>query len=342
MKRTDDLVRANVKTLVPYSCARDEYEGTDGIFLDANESPYGSLNRYPDPRHRELRTAISRLKGIPFDNIFLGNGSDEIIDLCFRIFCDPGRDRALVFTPTYGMYQVSAAVNDIDVINVPLDDSFDINPDAVTPYLNDSRLKLIFICSPNNPTGNCMDHKKTEFIIRNFSGIVVLDEAYCDFSSEPSFSGLIDKYENLIVLQTFSKAMGLAAARIGMAFAATHILRYFFMMKPPYNISTINQEAALERLTDISSLIVQKDTIIAERKRLADKLEAFPFVKKIYPSDSNFLLVKVSDADMIYNSLIERHIIVRNKSRELDGCLRITAGTRSENDRLLNELEQLK
>ena len=341
MKRIDDLVRTNVRALVPYSCARDEYEGTEGTFLDANESPFGPLNRYPDPHHRELRMAIAGQKGIPYENIFLGNGSDEIIDLCFRIFCNPGKDRAMIFTPTYGMYQVSAAVNDIDVDKVPLDDSFDIDLDAVNPLLNDPRLRLVFICSPNNPTGNSMNHEKIEFIIKNFSGIVVLDEAYSDFSSLPSLSGMILKYENLIVMQTFSKAMGLAAARIGMAFAGTDILKYFFMMKPPYNISTINQEAALVRLRDAGSVNIQKDTIIAERKRLEKKLEVLPVVEKVFPSDSNFLLVRVKDADAIYNSLINRQIIVRNKSRETDGCLRITAGTRSENDRLLSELEQI-
>lgn len=341
MKRIDDLVRKNVKSLIPYSCARDEYEGTEGTFLDANESPFGPLNRYPDPGHKDLRTAIAAQKGIPYENIFLGNGSDEIIDLCFRIFCNPGSDRAMIFTPTYGMYQVSAAVNDIEVIKVPLDESFDIDLDAASPYLKDTGLKLVFICSPNNPTGNSMDHEKIEFIIRNFTGIVVLDEAYSDFSSLPSFSGMTNKYENLIVMQTFSKALGLAAARIGMAFAGTQILKYFFMMKPPYNISTINQEAALVRLRDSSSVNIQKDTIIAERKRLVEKLEALPVVEKVFPSDSNFLLVRVKDADAIYNSLITKHIIVRNKSREIEGCLRITAGIRSENDRLLNELEQI-
>jgi len=341
MKRIDDLVRKNVKSLVPYSCARDEYEGTEGTFLDANESPFGPLNRYPDPGHKDLRTAVAAQKGIPYENIFLGNGSDEIIDLCFRIFCNPGSDRAMIFTPTYGMYQVSAAVNDIDVIKVPLDERFDIDLDAVSPHLQDTNLKLVFICSPNNPTGNSMDHDKIEFIIRNFTGIVVIDEAYSDFSSLPSFSGMTLKYENLIVMQTFSKAMGLAAARIGMAFACTQILKYFFMMKPPYNISTINQEAALVRLRDASTVNIQKDTIIAERKRLEKKLESLPVVEKVFPSDSNFLLVRVRDADAIYNLLITKQIIVRNKSNEIDGCLRITAGIRSENDRLLNELEQI-
>lgn len=341
MNRTDQLVRPNVRTLVPYSSARDEYQGKEGIFLDANESPFGPLNRYPDPRQRELRAAISSLKGIAEENIFLGNGSDEVIDLCYRIFCNPGTDRVLIFPPTYGMYQVSAAVNDAEIIKVPLDENFDIDIPAVTPLLEDERLKLIFICSPNNPTGNCMDPGRIEFIIRNFRGIVVLDEAYADFSGRPSFIEKTGVYDNLVVMQTFSKAMGMASARIGMAFAAPDILKYFFRMKPPYNISTLNQEAALERLKDIRPITVQTDTLIAERKRLAEKLVTIPVVEKVWPSDANFLLVRVKDAEYIYNKLIENNIIVRNRSREVNGCLRITTGTRSENDRLINELNKI-
>lgn len=342
MNNTDNLVRPNVRALVPYSCARDEYEGTGGIFLDANESPFGPLNRYPDPRQRELRTAISNLKGIPVENIFLGNGSDEVIDLCFRIFCNPGTDRAVIFPPTYGMYQVSAAVNDVEVIKVQLNENFDIDIPGVTPLLEDERIKLIFISSPNSPTGNCMDTGSIEFIIRNFQGMVVLDEAYADFSGRPSFIENIALYDNLIVMQTFSKAMGMAAARIGMAFASADILKYFFRMKPPYNISTINQQAAVERLKEIKPITVQTDTLIAERRRLAEKLVAIPVVDKVWPSDANFLLVRVKDADYVYNELITKNIIVRNKSRDVSGCLRITTGTRSENDRLIDELNKIQ
>ncbi len=342
MNRTDQLVRPNVKALVPYSSARDEYEGKEGTFLDANESPFGPHNRYPDPRQRELRAAVSSLRGIAEENIFLGNGSDEVIDLCYRIFCNPGTDRTLIFPPTYGMYQVSAAVNDVEVIKIPLDENFQINIAAVTPLLEDERLKLIFICSPNNPTGNCIDPGTIEFIIRNFRGIVVLDEAYADFSGKPSFLEKTGFYDNLVVMQTFSKAMGMAAARIGMAFASPDILKYFFHMKPPYNISTLNQEAALQRLRDFRPIAVQTDTLIAERRRLAEKLVKIPVVEKVWPSDANFLLVRVKDADYIYNKLIENKIIVRNRSREISGCLRITAGTRSENDRLIDELNKIR
>jgi histidinol-phosphate aminotransferase len=341
MSRTDQLVRPNVKALVPYSSARDEYTGKEGIFLDANESPFGPLNRYPDPRQRELRAAISTMKGVPEESVFLGNGSDEVIDLCYRIFCNPGTDKVVIFPPTYGMYQVSAAVNDVEVIRVPLDENFDIDILAVTPLLNDERIKLIFICSPNNPTGNSMDPGRIEFIIKNFRGIVVIDEAYADFSGRPSFIEKTGLYDNLIVMQTFSKAMGMAAARIGMAFASPDILKYFFRIKPPYNISTLNQEAALQRLTDIRPINVQTGTLTDERRRLAEKLVTIPVVEKVWPSDANFLLVKVRDADAVYDKLIGRNIIVRNRSREIAGCLRITAGTRSENDRLLDELSKL-
>lgn len=342
MNRTDQLVRPSVRALVPYSSARDEYQGKEGIFLDANESPFGPLNRYPDPRQRALRTAIANLKGVPEENIFLGNGSDEVIDLCYRIFCNPGADKVVIFFPTYGMYQVSAAVNDVEVIRMPLDENFDIDIPAVTPLLQDESIKLIFICSPNNPSGNSMDPDRIEFIIRNFRGIVVLDEAYADFSEKCSFINLIGLYDNLIVMQTFSKALGMAAARIGMAFASPDILKYFFRIKPPYNISTLNQEAALQRLSEIRPIAVQRDTLVAERLRLAEKLETIPVVEKVWPSDANFLLVKVRDADAVYDRLRAGNIIVRNRSRDINGCLRITVGTRSENDMLIYELNKIE
>lgn len=341
MKRTEYLVRPNVLKLVPYSCARDEYEGNDGIFLDANENPYGPLNRYPDPRQRDLRAAISRLRGIQAENIFLGNGSDEIIDLCFRIFCNPGKDRVMIFTPTYGMYSVAASVNDIEVIKTPLNETFNIDLQSARRCMNDELLRLIFICSPNNPTGNCMDHEAVETIIREFKGIVVIDEAYNDFSRKPSFAGRTGEFENLIVIQTFSKAMGLAAARVGIAFADAALLKYFFAMKPPYNISTINQEAALQRLNNAEEVARRVQTVINGRNRLASRLAALPVVEKVWPSDANFLLVRVKDADHIYNHLAAQKIIVRNRSRDVPGCLRITTGTEEENEKLISELEKI-
>jgi len=338
---TERLVRDNVRKLTPYSCARDEYGGREGIFLDANENPFGDLNRYPDPYHRELRSALSRLKGLPAENIFTGNGSDEVIDLCYRIFCNPGRDKALIFNPTYGMYEVSAAANDIEVIKVPLDENFNINISAVEPHFDDDRLKLIFICSPNNPTGNSMNSNDIEFIIRNFKGIVIIDEAYIDFSVHPSFSLKIMQYPNLVVMQTFSKALGLAAARIGMAFASQEIIKYFFRMKPPYNISTINQAMALKKLDEINESRDQVKRIIEERCRLVQSLSKLKVVEKIYPSEANFLLIRVMDADYIYNMLLEKGVIVRNRSRMISNCLRITVGTADENSRMISELEKI-
>jgi histidinol-phosphate aminotransferase len=342
MSKIDKLVRDNVRSLTPYSCARDEYDGRTGIFMDANENPFGHLNRYPDPYHRELRSVLSKLKAVPPENIFLGNGSDEIIDLCYRIFCDPGTDRAMIFTPTYGMYEVSASVNDVKVIRVPLNDEFQININEAIQHLKDQRLKLIFICSPNNPSGNCMNERDVELILKNFSGMVVIDEAYSAFSGRASFISRISSHDNLIVLQTFSKAMGMAAIRIGMAFATKEVIRYFFRMKPPYNISAVNQEAALKCLSNMETVDGRVMKIIKERNRLARELAGLDLTETVYPSDANFLLLKVKDADYIYKTLLSNNIIVRNKSRDIKNCLRITTGTRSENDALIRELKKIQ
>lgn len=341
MTDIDRLVRENVRRLIPYSCARDEFKGKEGIFLDANENPYGKLNRYPDPYQKELKARISEIKSIPEENIFLGNGSDEIIDLCFRIFCNPGKDRALTFHPTYGMYEVSASINDVELIRVPLTDDFRIDMERTLPFLEDESLKLIFICSPNNPTGNSMDTEAVHAIVENFRGIVVIDEAYIDFSDQPSFKTLVPVRQNLIVMQTFSKAMGLAAARVGMAFAQTGIIEYFNKMKPPYNISDINQKAAIRSLRDVDAAKRRIARIVAERKRLEKTLAMTGFVEKVFPSDSNFILVKVRDADLVYSRLLESGIIVRNRNKIVDGCIRITTGTPTENNRLISALKKI-
>ncbi|HPA87318.1 MAG TPA: histidinol-phosphate transaminase [Bacteroidales bacterium] len=341
MTDIDRLVRENVRRLIPYSCARDEFKGKEGIFLDANENPYGKLNRYPDPYQKELKARISEIKAIPEENIFLGNGSDEIIDLCFRIFCNPGKDRALTFHPTYGMYEVSASINDVELIRVPLTDDFRIDMERTLPFLEDESLKLIFICSPNNPTGNSMDTEAVHAIVENFRGIVVIDEAYIDFSDQPSFKTLVPVRQNLIVMQTFSKAMGLAAARVGMAFAQTGIIEYFNKMKPPYNISDINQKAAIRSLRDVDAAKRRIARIVAERKRLEKTLAMTGFVEKVFPSDSNFILVKVRDADLVYSRLLESGIIVRNRNKIVDGCIRITTGTPTENNRLISALKKI-
>jgi histidinol-phosphate aminotransferase len=341
MFELNKLVRENVIKLTPYSSARDEFKGKSGTFMDANENPYGKLNRYPDPYQKELKSSISKLKGMPVENIFLGNGSDEIIDLCFRVFCNPGTDMALIFTPTYGMYEVSASVNDIRVLRVPLDENFQINLKKVDSFLSDKKLKLIFICSPNNPTGNCMNYQDIRYIIDNFKGIVVIDEAYIDFSKKPSFCELVPVHPNLIVMQTFSKALGLAAARVGIAYTNQSIVQYFNKLKPPYNISAINQKAALLKLNKSDDFKNQVNRIIKERVRLAASLEKMEITLKVYPSDANFLLVKVTDANYIYNTLVIKNIIVRNRSSVLDNCLRITVGTRAENNKLIAALNSI-
>ena len=335
------IVRENVRSLVPYSCARDEFQGREGIFMDANENPFGNLNRYPDPYQKELKSAISLAKGVPAEKIFLGNGSDEIIDLCYRVFCKPGIDRAIVFTPGYGMYEVSAAVNDVEAIKIPLNENFQIDMNKVRIYFTDDSVKLIFICSPNNPTGNCINSSDIEFIISNFNGIAVLDEAYNDFSDCPSFIGMTDRYPNLIVLQTFSKAQGLAAVRVGMMFSDSRIIHYFNKMKPPYNVSTINQKAALRKLSRPAETTEQIRRIKKERERLRKSLQKLGAVEKIYPTDANFLLVKVNDAEQIYSALVERKIIVRNRDRLVRGCIRITVGTRNENNKLIKALKEI-
>jgi histidinol-phosphate aminotransferase len=337
----EKLVRENVRKLTPYKSARDEFSGKYGIFLDANENPYGNLNRYPDPYQRELKIAISKIKGTDEEKIFLGNGSDEIIDLCFRIFCNPGRDKVLTFTPTYGMYEVSASINDIETIRIPLNSNFQIDLEKTKPLLQDSNLKLIFICSPNNPTANTMNYDDVEYIITNFNGIVVIDEAYIDFSEKPSFLKLINKYPNLILMHTFSKAFGLAAARVGLAFSSPDIIKFFNKLKPPYNISTINQKAALNKLNNMEGIKNQVLRIRREREKLSVNLQKMNVVEMVYPSEANFLLVKVKNANYIYNTLINNNIITRNRSNVVDNCLRITVGKRSENDKLIEAFYEL-
>jgi histidinol-phosphate aminotransferase len=341
MEEIDKLVRENVIRLKPYSSARDEFSGKEGIFMDANENPFGILNRYPDPYQKELKSTISTIKGIDEKNIFLGNGSDEIIDLIFRIFCNPGRDKVLIFPPTYGMYEVAAAINDIEIIRIPLKTNFQIDLERVKPFFSVNKIKLLFICSPNNPTGNCMDKEDIISIIKNFRGIVVLDEAYIDFSGRTSFIDKVKKFPNLIVMQTFSKALGFAAVRIGMAFTNRGIVHYFNKLKPPYNISTVNQQAALQKLNKIEESKNQIIKIKKERERLSANLKKLEITETVYPSDANFLLVKVRNANYIYNTLVKKNIIVRNRSSVIDNCLRITVGTWSENNKLIDALKNI-
>ena len=329
------LVRENIRNLAPYSTARDEYKGGIGVFLDANENPYNNgYNRYPDPRQTTLKELLSQIKGIAPQSMFIGNGSDEAIDLCFRIFCEPRVDNVVTIAPTYGMYRVSAAINDVEVREVQLGEDFSL-PTAALLSACDQNTKLMFICSPNNPTGNSFSIEQMRWILEYFDGILVVDEAYIDFSSEVSATTLLAEYDNLIVLQTLSKAYGLAALRLGLAFAHPQIMQLFANVKYPYNINLAGMERAAQLLTrDVETQI---KNIKSERIRMAQALEGMQCVKRVYPSDANFLLVKVDDAKNVYNKLINAEVIVRDRSgvKGCEECLRITIGTPEENDRLL-------
>ena len=334
------LARPCIRNLEPYSTARDEYKGGLGVFLDANESPFPGLwNRYPDPRQTELKQVISRIKGIGVENIFLGNGSDEAIDLLIRIFCEPGKDNIAAISPSYGMYSVAAAINDVEFRSIPLsEDDFSFTAEDVRRVC-DPHTKLLFLCSPNNPSGNAYRRSDILGIAEEFCGLVVVDEAYVDFSSEPGLLPLVAANPGIVVLQTMSKARGLASLRLGMAFACEQTIRLMSMVKYPYNISGATQKAALEALkTDICP---QVQATIRQRQRLSEALPAFSCVKKVWPSEANFLLVRVDDADALYAHLIADGIIVRNRSRVkgCKGCLRITVGLEEENDKLLSSLQ---
>lgn len=329
------LVRDNIRNLAPYSTARDEYKGSIGAFLDANENPYDNgYNRYPDPRQTALKEQLSGLKGVASEKMFVGNGSDEAIDLCMRIFCEPRVDNIVTIAPTYGMYRVAAEINDVQVREVQLGKEFTLPTDALRAAC-DEKTKLMFICSPNNPTGNSFSIEQVRCLLDGFGGILVVDEAYIDFSSQPSATTLLSEYDNLIVLQTLSKAYGLAALRLGLAFAHENIMQLFASVKYPYNINLAGMQRAAELLG--RNVAHEVENIIAERERVAEALEAIDCVERVYPSDANFLLVKVGDARAMYNKLIAAEVIVRDRSGVCgcEGCLRITIGTPEENERLL-------
>ena len=338
--KTNYHIRKNIKELFPYSCARNDHSSDKGIFLDANENPYGTYNRYPDPLQTDLKRKISEMKNCHPDQIFIGNGSDEIIDLALRIFCEPYQDKALTFTPTYGMYEVAACINAVPFIKVPLNDQFQINMDRFLSLLSDEQLKLIFICSPNNPTGNLIKEADIESILNNFQGMVVIDEAYIDFSGQDSFLKKLDAYPNLIVLQTLSKAWGSAGLRLGIAYMNERVQHWFSKVKPPYNISIPNQEKALEVLDAVSVFNKNLRCILEERARILLELEQLDIIRNIYPTHANFLLVEVEDADGLYEKLIKEGIVVRNRNTIIKNCLRITVGTTEENQMLINRLKQ--
>lgn len=348
------IVRENIKKLVPYSSARDEFKGEASIFLDANENSFGSavplsfgqelgtrLNRYPDPLQLKLKEKISSIKGVPAKNIFLGNGSDEVIDILYRAFCNPGKDNVILAPPTYGMFEVSAIINDAEVRKVPLTAEFQLNAEGISEMV-DENTKLIFLCSPNNPTGNSLNREDIEFVLNNFEGIVVVDEAYINFSKQKSFTLELNEYPNLVVMQTLSKAWGMAGLRVGMAFASEEIISVFNKIKPPYNINEASQRLAIKALDNIDRVNNWIKEIVSEREKLVKSLGDFYFVEKIYPSDANFLLVKNREPKKIYNYLVERGIIIRDRSSVAlcEGCLRITVGTKQENSILMESLKK--
>ncbi|MCG8807756.1 histidinol-phosphate transaminase [Tenacibaculum finnmarkense] len=341
MFNLDKIVRPNIKKLKAYSSARDEFKGTAEVYLDANENPFGDLNRYPDPKQIKIKERLSVLKKVAENQIFIGNGSDEVIDLAFRIFCEPSKDKALTFSPTYGMYDVSAGINDVELIKQPLVNDFQISLNQLEPYLDMEDVKIIFICSPNNPTGNCFDDETIEYILENFNGIVLIDEAYIDFSSRASYSTKLEKYPNLIVSQTFSKAWGLAGVRVGAAYANQQVIDLYNKVKPPYNVSALNQEAVLKSLGNLDEFEINKNNIINEKETLINELKKIDFVKKIYPSEANFILIEVTNANLIYNKLVSEKIIIRNRTTLIDNCLRITVGKSEENRKLIKTLANL-
>ena len=341
----DKLVRPNIWALEPYSCARDEFKGMEAhVFLDANENPYNNpVNRYPDPLQEKLKERLAPLKQVRSSQIFLGNGSDEAIDLVYRIFCTPGRDNVVAIAPTYGMYKVCADINDVEYRGVPLSPDWQLDPQALLSAA-DAQTKVIWICSPNNPTGNEFPREVIHEVLTGFCGIVVIDEAYSDFSTHQPFRTLLDSYPNLIVLNTFSKAWASAAIRLGMAFASEDIIALFNKVKYPYNVNLLTQEKALALLEDSVTVEGWLAQIRRERSHMLPALSELPIVEKVFPTDANFVLVRVSDANRIYRYLIEQGIVVRNRHRVqlCDNCLRITVGTRQENNELLGALRFFK
>lgn len=334
------LVRPNILTMKPYSSARDEYEGAAEVFLDANENPFDNgLHRYPDPLQRSLKKQIAALKSVSADSIFLGNGSDEAIDLLIRIFCEPGEDNILITSPTYGMYAVCASIQNITIKDVPLSESFELQDEKVLGAI-DEKTKLIFLCSPNNPSGNLLNEEAVMNILRGFRGIVVLDEAYIDFANTPGFLSRLSQFPNLVILQTFSKAWGLAGLRLGMCFASTDIIGLMNKVKYPYNINVTTQQIALEKLSQPDQVRRQITMLNSQREWMRRELRNLPMVITVYPSDANFLLVKVTDARGLYARLLEKGIIVRDRSRikRCEDCLRITVGTEEENQKLIKAL----
>lgn len=341
----EKLLRKNIRDIKPYSSARDEYDEVSDnlIFIDANENPFNtSVNRYPDPQQTKVKERLSELKGIPANQILLGNGSDEVLDLVFRAFCEPNQDNVITLPPTYGMYSVLANLNAVEIKEVHLNIDFEPNVDAIIKQQNKNS-KLLFICSPNNPTANSFNAVSIERLIKSFNGIVVIDEAYIDFSTQESWLNRLNEFSNLIVTQTLSKAYGLAGIRLGACYASELIISVLNKIKPPYNINQLTQDKALVRLKLIEDIKAETKIILNERSTLIEALESITLVEKVYPSDANFLLVKVDDANMRYKQLIKKGIVVRNRTNQplCENCLRLTVGTAEENEKLIKILKEL-
>ena len=339
----ENLIRENIKLLKPYSSARDEFKAMSSgfVFIDANESPFDTgLNRYPDPQQNLVKEALSKIKGISKEQILLGNGSDEVLDLIFRVFCEPREDNVIVLPPTYGMYEVLANTNAIELVKIPLVENFQPNVKEIVK-VQDAKTKLLFLCSPNNPTANSFDASKIETLIKEFNGIVVIDEAYIDFSIKDSWLGRLDEFPNLIVTQTLSKAYGLASIRLGICYASKEIISILNKIKPPYNVNQLTQDVALQSLFNQEKVKNEIAIIISERNQLIRDLQNVEIVEKVYPSDANFLLVQVDDATLRYKQLVKLGIIARNRTTQIlcDNCLRFTVGTTDENKKLINTLK---
>lgn len=344
MKPLQDLVRPNIWALQPYSCARDEFQGEASVYLDANENPFNApINRYPDPRQTNLKERLSVVKGIPVENICLGNGSDECIDLIYRIFCEPAQDNVVAIAPTYGMYRVCADINNVAYREVLLDSDFQLNATRLLGVC-DAHTKVIWLCSPNNPTGNCLNHSTIQRVLREFDGIVVVDEAYSDFADQPLFRHELKQWPNLVVLNTFSKCWASAGIRLGMAFASKEIIELMHRVKYPYNINTLTQRQALDVLSEIQKIDLWRATLLRERMQMLPAIAELPICEKVYPTDANFFLAKMTDAKAIYQYLMKQGIIVRDRSRVqlCDNCLRITIGTPQENNTLLGALRRFR
>ena len=338
-----DLIRENIKSLEAYSSARDEFKAmsSEFVFIDANENPFDTgLNRYPDPQQNLVKEALSKMKGISKEQILLGNGSDEVLDLIFRVFCEPREDNIIVLPPTYGMYEVLANTNAIELVKIPLVENFQPNIKEVVK-VQDAKTKVLFLCSPNNPTANSFDASSIEILLKEFNGIVVIDEAYIDFSIEDSWLGRLDEFPNLIVTQTLSKAYGLAAIRLGICYASKEIISILNKIKPPYNVNQLTQDVALKALLNRDEVNNQITAITSERNQLIKDLEKLDIVDKVYASDANFLLVKVDNANLRYEQLLNNGIVVRNRSNQMlcENCLRFTIGTKEDNEKLITTLK---